>query len=333
MNRLTLNRLKVNLQFRRGVKTPTIDWKPIKSSTSNVTEAEMHTKHPLFRKFILGLMVTMPIITFGLGCWQVKRLVWKNELISRAEKMLARAPLTSLPPDLDPEAVKEFEFRRFKIKGKFNYDQEIFLGPRMKKGEVGYLVIVPFERSDGGKPILVERGWISKEKVIPETRENNYLSHLSRPKGEVEIEGFFRNMPKKSSLQFDHDSDARLFHVHDVETMAQQTGSLPIYCQLLYDLSDHPEYKSKSLMEKLVGSKKDDFEMEYQEFEFIKNGVPIGTVPKVNFTNNHLQYLITWFGISLASTGLLIYSFIKMKKFKGAENLIKAKEKNMKINW
>lgn len=317
------------LIFKRGVKTPTIDWKPIITSKSNVTEAAAQSKHPVFRKVMLSLMIAMPVISFGLGCWQVKRLDWKNNLIAKCEKQLAKAPLPTLPTDLDPEAVKDFEYRRFKLKGKFDYSQEMFLGPRIKNGMNGYLVVTPFLRSDGGDPILVERGWISKEKVIPSTREGNYLSHLALPTGEVEIEAFFRNMPARSNLQFEHENNTRQFFVPDVDAMAKQSGALPVYCQMIYDMKDHPEYKQKGFFEKF--KKKDvDFDFEFQEFEFIKNGVPIGKVPIVTFSNNHLQYLITWFGVSAASSGLLIYSMYKMKKFKGAERIIEAKRSDMK---
>lgn len=312
-----------------------------------MSETAHHAKTPILRKVFFTLMVAMPVVSFGLGCWQVKRLNWKVDLIAKCEKLLAKEPLPSLPPDLDPELVKDFEFRRFKLKGRFDYSQEMFLGPRIRNQATGYLVITPFIRSDGGDPILVERGWISKDKVIPDTRAHNYLSHLAMPQGEVEIEAFFRNMPKKSSLQFDHEQQTKLFYVPDVESMAQQAHTLPVYCQMIYDMKDHPDYKGpveKALKKNgwytlggLMGSndstktpKLDDFELEFQEFEFIKNGVPIGTIPKVNFSNNHLQYLITWFGLSIASGGLLIYNLYKSKRLSSAEKILNAKKEDMK---
>ncbi|EGV61335.1 surf-like protein [Yamadazyma tenuis] len=335
MNKLRFTRPTV---FVRTVKTPTIDWKPIVTSKTNVTEAEIQSKHPVFRRVLLGLMIAMPVISFGLGCWQVKRLDWKTNLISQCEKQLAKPPMASLPPDLDPDAVKDFEYRRFYVKGKFDYSQEMFLGPRIRNGMAGYLVVTPFQRSDGGKPILVERGWISKEKVIPSTRENNYLSHLALPRGEIEIMAFFRNMPEKSSMQFDHQAGTRQFFMPDVAAMSLQAGTLPVYAQMVYDMADHPEWGSGRLSRWWTWLQprqqpQDDFEMQFQEFEFVKNGVPIGRVPKVTFTNNHLQYLATWFGVSIASSGLLAYQMYKSKKFAGADKVLEAKKKDMRQNW
>lgn len=335
---------------RRGVKTPTIDWKPIKSSVTNLAKAENQAKSPIFRKFILGLMVAMPVISFFLGCWQVKRLRWKVALISRSEHLLAEPPLEKLPPNIDPSVISEFEFRRFKVKGHFDYDKELFLGPRLKNGELGYLLITPFVRADGGEPILIERGWIQKEKVIPSRRSKGYLAHLAMPQGEIEIEAMFRTMPKKSSLQYDHEPGTKLFHIPDVEAMSKETGSLPVYAQMIYSLRDKPDWKSpeeaaessgnlrflglfankKTHLTDHIPVSETDSTMEWQEFEFFNQGVPIGAIPKVSFTNNHMQYLITWFGVSIASTALLFYSFYKKKGTGSAEKVIEAKRKEMK---
>ncbi|ODV79187.1 mitochondrial protein [Suhomyces tanzawaensis NRRL Y-17324] len=335
----------------KSVKTSTVDWKPLKGVQGNLATLEHQAKASKFRGFIFGLMIGMPIISFGLGCWQVQRLNWKVEVIARSENALAQPPIEELPANLDPSVIPEFEYRRFKVKGEFDYSQEMFLGPRMRNGILGYLVVTPFKRSSGGKPILVERGWINKDKVIPSTREKGYLSHLALPQGEIEIEALFRVMPTKSSLQFEHKDGSRLFNVHDVPVMAAQAGALPIYCQMIYDLRDHVEWRKDSkstsgsswmswLSKPQSGNKKDDahfiadmadddLTLEYQEFEFVNEGVPIAAYPKIKLTNNHLQYLITWFGLSIASAGLLGYTFLKKGSHLSAEKVLEAKRKDM----
>lgn len=328
-----------NLVARRFVRTPTIDWKPVTSKTINLKTAEHHAKMPILRRFFLGLMVAMPVISFFLGCWQVKRLNWKANLIAKSENALVQPPIEQLPAILDPSVIPEFEYRRFKAKGHFDYDQEMFLGPRIRDGVAGYLVVCPFVRLDGGKPILIERGWIHKDKVIPSTRNNkdNYLKHMAMPQGEIEIEALFRMMPKKLNLQFEHEQGTRLFYVPDVDSMAEQLGSLPIYCQMIYDLKDKPW--SGPLGTPKAGWKfweknqVDEYRPEeYQEFEFVNQGVPIAATPKVKFSNNHMQYLVTWFGLSFFSTGLLIWN---LRRFRGggAEKALEAKRQNMRDNW
>lgn len=333
------------LSLRRTVKTSTVDWKPMKSTRTNLRKAENNAQHKIFRGVLFGLLLAMPIISFGLGCWQVKRLKWKVNLIKKSEFQLAEPPLEDLPANLDPSAISQFEHRRFRIKGHFDYSQEMFLGPRIRNGEVGYLVITPFVRASGGKPILIERGWITKAMVIPEKRSHGYLSHLAMPQGEITIEAMFRIMPPKASIHLDHEPGTKLFHVHDVPTMAEQSGSLPIYAQMMYSLKDQPDWRGpdeeaplvwNSLFNKVNTKSKPthlptsdaDSTLEWQEFEFYKQGVPIAAIPKVSFTNNHLQYIITWFGVSIASTSLLLYSFYKRKTMGSADQLQKAKLKN-----
>ncbi|KAI3402708.2 SHY1 [Candida oxycetoniae] len=328
------------------------------SIPGNLRTIAHQSKTPVFRKVVFGLMVAMPVVAFGLGCWQVQRLKWKTDLIAKCENNLAAPPFEELPETLNVAVINnEFDYRRFKCKGHFNYEQEMFLGPRMKDGAVGYLLVTPFVRSNGGKPILVERGWISKDKVVPSTRSSGYLSYLALPKGEIEIEALFRNMPQKSNLQFDHEPGAKLFNVIDVPAMANQSGSLPVYCQMIYDLSDHLEYlrgdsnnntsnkfsnlwnslfpskltpEAKDIAFKAQHSNDTDKTLQYQEFEFVKEGVPIAAKPTIKFSNNHLQYLITWFGVSFASTVLLIYSTWKRKQYSSADKILAKKQKDMK---
>lgn len=330
---------------RRHVKTPTIDWKPIKSSVTNLARAENQSKSPVFRRFILGLMVAMPVISFFLGCWQVKRLRWKVDLIKRSEHLLAEPPLDGLPAQIDPDVIGDFEFRRFKVRGHFDYSQELFLGPRMRNGEVGYLLVTPFVRAEG-KPILVERGWIRKDRVIPATRDKSYLAHLALPQGEIEIEAMFRVMPTKSALQYEHEPGTRLFHTPDVPAMARETGALPVYAQMIYLLRDHPDWVGpgeqsagwsffgKKLLlraDTYLPEAGSDSTVAWQEFEFVNQGVPVAAVPKVTFTNNHMQYLITWFGVSLASTVLLMWSVYKKRGLLSADKVIAAKRKQMQM--
>lgn len=323
------------LCIRRTVKTSTVDWKPITSNRTNLRKAVNNSQHKFFRGSLLGLLLAMPAISFVLGCWQVKRLKWKVDLIKKCEFQLAEPPMDGLPADLDPEAVTDYQYRRFRVKGRFDYTQEMFLGPRIRNGEVGYLLITPFIREGGGRPILIERGWIRKTMVMPSKRSHGYLAHLAMPQGEITIEAMLRVMPTKASIHLGHEPGTKLFHVHDVPTMAEQSNSLPIYAQMMYSLKDQSDwrgpvdpppqsqsqlwnilFKSSDTTKKIkqrLPSSESDVTLEWQEFEFKNQGVPIAKVPTVSFTNNHLQYLITWFGVSAASTTLLIYSFYKNK--------------------
>ncbi|KLU83254.1 hypothetical protein MAPG_02319, partial [Magnaporthiopsis poae ATCC 64411] len=92
----------------------------------------------------LIILAIIPITALALGTWQVYRLKWKTDLIAKCEDRLVRPPLP-LPPRVDPAAVEDFDYRRVYATGRFRHDQEMLIGPRVKDGEQGFMVVTPFE--------------------------------------------------------------------------------------------------------------------------------------------------------------------------------------------
>jgi len=165
----------------------------------------------------------MPITAFILGTWQVQRLGWKSRLIAKSEDRLVRDPLP-LPPHIDPSVISEFDFRRVLATGTLRHDQEMLVGPRMRNGEDGYMVITPLERKDGST-ILVNRGWINKKHRNQRTRPDSLV------KGEVTIEGLLREPWKKNRFTPENRPDKGEFYFPDVYQMAALTGSQPVWVE------------------------------------------------------------------------------------------------------
>jgi len=113
-------------------------------------------------------LALVPILTFGLGTWQVARLRWKVKLIEDYEDRLSKPPI-NLPKRIKLDVLKDYIHRRVKTSGKFFHDRELYLGPRTFNNKLGYYVITPLERENGAT-ILVKRGWISREKIDPSAR-------------------------------------------------------------------------------------------------------------------------------------------------------------------
>jgi surfeit locus 1 family protein len=67
----------------------------------------------------------------------------------------------------------------------------------------------------------------------------------------------------------------------DVETMAEITGAEPVVIERVSDAAL------------------------YQENELIRKGIPVGRSPVVEVRNHHLQYIITWYSLSAATTAML----------------------------
>ena len=129
--------LTLRNQQYRGIITSTVDWKPIKTGRS--PNDDSRRKGSLGKKIVLGLMFAMPIISFYLGTWQVRRLKWKTKLIAACETKLTYEPIP-LPKSFTPDMCEDWEYRKVILTGHFLHSQEMFVGPRKKNGEKGYFL-------------------------------------------------------------------------------------------------------------------------------------------------------------------------------------------------
>ena len=161
---------------------------------------------------------------FALGSWQVVRLGWKTELIAIFEDRLVRNPLP-LPPQIDPTAIKDFDYRRVYATGRLRHDQEMLIGPRIHNGNNGYLVVTPLVRDGQGSSVLVNRGWIPKKFKRQADRQEGL------PTGEVRIEGLLREPWQKNMFTPDNKPELGEFYFPDVDQMAKLTGSQPVWIE------------------------------------------------------------------------------------------------------
>ncbi|GBB93777.1 hypothetical protein RclHR1_02230003 [Rhizophagus clarus] len=223
-------------------------------------------------------LALIPLITFGLGTWQVARLRWKVKLIEDYEDRLSKPPI-NLPKRIKLDVLKDYLYRRVKTSGKFLHDRELYLGPRTFNNNLGYYVIAPLER-ENGTTILVKRGWISREKIDPSTRPAGQIQD------EVSVKGLLKGSEKKTWFVPENDPEKNQWYWLDVDTMAQRTGSQPVLIE-----------------QNLEGSP-------FIINQMIQDGIPVGKIPSVELRNTHLQYAITWYTLS-AATSIMLYILFK----------------------
>ncbi|KAI0011403.1 SURF1-domain-containing protein [Xylariaceae sp. FL0662B] len=229
----------------------------------------------------LIILAIIPVTAFVLGTWQVKRLAWKTDLIAKFEDRLVREPLP-LPPRVDPDAVHDFDFRRVWARGRYRHDQEMLIGPRVRDGEQGFMVVTPLERPGHGpgSTVLVNRGWINKNLRRQEDRQEGL------PRDEVLVEGLLREPWKKNMFTPENRPDLNEFYFPDVKQMAALTGSQPIWVE---------QTMEPGLL---------------QTIDMETKGIPIGRPAEVNLRNNHAQYIFTWYGLAVA-TSIMFYMVVK----------------------
>ena len=103
-------------------------------------------------------------ILCALGTWQVKRLAWKDAIITELDRLYAQdvskvsLDLSSLIKAIDPA------WHYGSVQGHFAFDKDIALEPKILDGVSGYHILTPLITEEG-YTILVNRGW-SEDKAV-----------------------------------------------------------------------------------------------------------------------------------------------------------------------
>ena len=218
-------------------------------------------------------LISLPIfvVSLGLGIWQMERREWKRDILHRIEVNQAAAPIT-LDELLGGNPLRQ-EYGRVTVSGTLLNDKEFYLAARNLKNKVGLQVVTPL-RTDDGRIVLFDRGWVPSEKKDPAKRAEGQLS------GRVELTGIVRRSQVKRQFAPDNDPAKNFwFHV-DVPLMRKEAGGKPdpVLDTFFLEADATPN----------------------------PGGLPIGGQTRLDIPNDHLQYAITWFLIALAGAGVYL---------------------------
>ncbi|KAF3701866.1 Surfeit locus protein 1 [Channa argus] len=199
---------------------------------SSSTAAKAEQGEDIFLKWFLLLI---PATTFGLGTWQVKRREWKLKLIDELTRLTTAEPI---PLPINPHEVNSLEYRRVRVRGQYDHSKELYIMPRSPVNpekeareagrlsssvESGANVVTPFHCTDLGITILVNRGYVPRQKIRPETRMKGQVD------GEVEVVGVVRLTDTRKPFVPNNDVERNRWHYRDLEAMSQVTGAEPIF--------------------------------------------------------------------------------------------------------
>ncbi|KAG5272158.1 hypothetical protein AALO_G00162280 [Alosa alosa] len=251
-----------------------------RQSSSTATQAEKGED-----SFLKWFLLLIPITTFGLGSWQVRRRQWKLQLIEELRSLTTAEPI---PLPTDPMELKTLEYRRVKVRGKFDHSQELYILPRSpvdpekeareagqlsSSGETGANIITPFYCTDLGVKILVNRGYVPKQKIRPETRMKGQVEE------EVDVVGVVRLTEQRKPFIPHNNVETNRWYFRDLDAMAMVTGAEPIFIDA--DLASTIP------------------------------GGPIGGQTRVTLRNEHMQYVVTWYSLCGATSYMWYLKFIK----------------------
>ena len=156
------------------------------------------------KKTFTLVSIIISLICFSLSIWQVKRLNWKEDLISNIEKAYNS---DSININMLNGDLKNFKFKNVYLEGIFINEKSMFLGPRVNKNQVGYYLITPFLLKDG-RYILANRGWLKeiikikeqkKEYLIKGILKESDIKNIFTPKNNMEENLWFYISTKQMS--------------------------------------------------------------------------------------------------------------------------------------
>jgi surfeit locus 1 family protein len=228
----------------------------------------------------LVLVPVALVILLSLGTWQVNRLHWKEALLADIQQRSAAAPVDIVELERLLAAGEAVDYRHATANGRYLNDKERHFLATFQ-GQSGFYLYTPLELADG-RYLFVNRGFVPYDRKDPATRPESLVE------GEQTVTGLARAelTEKPSSLVPDNDEAANIFYWKDRTRMAASVD-LPADRVLPFflDADSTP----------------------------VAGGLPKGGVTQIDLPNNHLQYVITWYGLAFALVAVVLAGLIRRK--------------------
>ena len=190
----------------------------------------------------------------GLGTWQLQRLEWKEKLLGALDTEYTKdAAHTELVIPGEPD---NFLFRRGTLRGVYDFEKQVLVGPRVYGNIPGWHVITPLKLGDGSW-ILVNRGWVPQH--WPAADETG------KPRGRVGVAGLLRLPDNNPFAPPNVPGKDQWYSINTLDIGAARK-IWPVHDYVLYEENG------------------DD-----------TTNYPLAAATRPHLENNHLQYAIFWF--------------------------------------
>ena len=217
----------------------------------------------------------------SLGVWQVQRRAWKLDLIERVSQRLTAAP-TPLPPAARwPTLAKaDIEYLHVQVQGTWLADKTVLTQATTALGQ-GFWVLTPLQLAEDNT-LLVNRGF------IPANQRNQWQppAAVPAPAGVVTVRGLLRVSEPDGGFLRHNDAAAHKWYSRDVAAIAaaqQLPGTAPFFVD-----AGLPDARLSANPDALP----------------IDTGMwPREGLTVVRFSNSHLVYALTWFGLAVMVVG------------------------------
>ena len=223
--------------------------------------------------FALALLAVVALMLFsafvGLGTWQLHRLAWKQDLIARVTER-AHAPPADIPTAAEWPKVTAAadEYRHVRLHGHWlpQHSRRVRASTLLGRG---FWLMTPLQ-IDADHQVWVNRGFVTDLARIDsaaheETAEVTGLLRISEPGGTL----LQSNRPERDA-----------WYSRDVTAMSRSAG-LQQAAPFFIDADAGPQALPAGCTEGQCGAH------------------PVAGLTVLVFPNNHLVYMMTWYGLAL----------------------------------
>lgn len=265
---------------------------------------------------LVGGLALAAVLFVALGSWQLQRLQWKEALIARIGDRVGAPPQPAPGPTAWPRVEREdHEYLRVEVRGRFDHERETLVQASTDLG-TGWWVLTPL-RTEEGWWLLVNRGFVDPEHRAPDTRATTDGVTDGITEGEPErgagggtataagttatagppaetdasrVIGLLRlDEPGGSLLQDNVPGDGR-WYSRDLQAIAAAR-----------DLDDRP------VAPYFIDAQASTLAADRTRTEAGTEAWPRPGLTVLRFSNNHLQYALTWFAMAAGAAGMTVF--------------------------
>lgn len=213
-------------------------------------------------------------VLIGLGFWQLQRHAWKQALIAQVETQSKKPPLSFAALYERWQKKENIEYMPVQVSGQFLHKSERHVYALENKVS-GWHVYTPLIMQSG-EVVFINRGFVTDRVKAPENRL------AGQTKGIISFTGLARHAPKsKSIFTPNNDEQKNQYYWRDHAAMSRfALGTAP---------------KNKIIPFFIDGQEKT-----------ITGKWPKSSVTRITFSNRHMEYALTWFGLAAGLIGVFI---------------------------
>lgn len=235
------------------------------------------------------------VLLVGLGIWQWQRKAWKEELIATIDARIAAAPVApdqwaalNCRPLQEVGLAASCDFKMVRLAGRFDHggERHVFANvPRSGSGPggPGYWVLTPFELENApGSRIYVNRGFVPEPRKDPASRSEGQIADR------IEIVGQVRTAEPRGIFINDNSPRANVWFLRNPRELLG-LGEIE---------AGPPGWQA-------AGPDPLEFYVE-QIAPPPPGGLPAPRPSRIELPNRHLEYALTWWGLSLTLVGVYV---------------------------